>query len=486
MKESKTFRYIMLALLTISGVVFVALSDIQSSAFVESSNTNPPNILVILADDAGYADFGFMGSEDILTPNLDRLAEDGVIFTDAHVSASVCSPSRAGLLTGKYQQRFGHECNLEPDQTQAFDGSQVTIAEFMQKQGYQTSIFGKWHLGEEAHQHPLANGFDYFWGFLAGGRSYFPDKKQDALGDPHAILENHQPTSFDGYLTDAIGDQAVNYIKNRKEKQPFFMYLAFNAPHTPMHAKQDVVASFGPDHKRPVYAAMLWSMDEAIGNVIGELKKQGIYENTLIFFLSDNGGAHNNQSSVYPLKGWKGNQFEGGTRVPFTVTWKGQVPSGKQFDGLSSSLDVYSSVKGLFQNPQGETPDLDGVNLIPYLKGQKQGAPHQQLFWRKGEMATIRKESYKYITLKDSISVLYDLSTDITETNNLLAKETEKANALKSDLKAWEDQLSKPIWLEPEQWNTVTERIYEDLMNNIPPMVKDPGDLKELGSVKSH
>jgi len=437
-----------------------------------------PNIMIILADDAGYADFGFMGSKDILTPNLDQLAGDGIVFTDAHVSASVCSPSRAGLLTGRYQQRFGHECNLEPNQLGAFDSAQVTIAEYLQQKGYQTSIFGKWHLGEAPHQHPLENGFDYFWGFLSGSRSYFPDEKQDQEGNPHAILENHKPGTFEGYITDVIGDQAVNYLQKRNTENPFFMYLSFNAPHTPMHAKEEVVASFGPDHTRPVYAAMLWSLDEAVGHIIDELKSQGLYDNTLIFFLSDNGGAHNNNSSVMPFKGWKGNQFEGGTRVPFTMTWKGQVPAGEYFSGLTSSLDIYGTVVGLLNQPKKKKLRLDGVNLLPHIKGTRKGNPHDKLFWRKDKMATIRHSNFKYITLDDSLSVMYDLTNDLTESNNLADSQNSKAKSLKAELDKWEGQLRDPLWVEPDVWNAVTKRIYEDLMSNNDPTVKEPADLK--------
>lgn len=436
-----------------------------------------PNVVIILADDAGYADFGFMGSRDIKTPNLDKLAADGTIFTDAYVSASVCSPSRAGLLTGRYQQRFGHECNLEPDQPGAFDSAQVTIAEYLQTQGYHTSIFGKWHLGEESHQHPLRNGFDYFWGFLAGGRSYFPDKKQDEEGSVHAILENHNPSGFEGYLTDAIGARAVEYLDRRSGEKPFFMYLSFNAPHTPMHAKEEVIAAFGEDHPRPVYAAMLWSMDEAVGQVISELKRKGLYENTLIFFLSDNGGAHNNQSSVAPFKGWKGNQFEGGTRVPFTVTWKNKLPSGKRFSGLSSSLDIYGTVASLIGSKPKTDLALDGTDLIPYILAQKRGDPHTELYWRKDEMASIRVNDYKYITLRDSLAVMYNLKEDPKEMNDVKKSEHARAKHMQSSLNEWSSELDSPIWLEPEQWNMVTRRIYKDLMTNNKPKVKDPGDL---------
>ncbi|MFT7198349.1 MAG: arylsulfatase A-like enzyme, partial [Marinoscillum sp.] len=456
--------------------LFGCRSDKSSLGSMQEQSV--PNVIIILADDAGYSDFGFMGSEDILSPNLDALANDGVVFTDAHVTASVCSPSRAGLLTGRYQQRFGHECNLEPNQGGAFDHSEITIAEFLKSQGYETSIFGKWHLGEQEHQHPLNNGFDYFWGFLAGSRSYFPSDGSKKLGANHMTQENKTPVEFEGYLTDVIGDMAVKKINANDGKNPFFMYLSFNAPHTPMHAKGEVVAKFGEEHARPIYAAMVWSMDEAVGKVIAALKEKGEYENTLIFFLSDNGGAHNNGSSVGPLKGWKGNQFEGGTRVPFTVTWKGTIPSGGQFDGLTSSLDIYKTATSFWNYSGSPDKELDGADLIPYLHGLKKGNPHKELFWRKDEMATIRVNDYKYILLKDSLSVLYNLNEDLAEVIDISASNLDLASSMKSDLLSWEQQLKNPLWVEPAAWNQVTTRIYEDLMQNKPNNIKEPHDMK--------
>ncbi|WP_258104195.1 sulfatase-like hydrolase/transferase [Marinoscillum sp. MHG1-6] len=463
--------------LVVASLVFIACSKGNTS---KSRGDSRPNIIIILADDAGYADFGFMGSKDILTPNLDALAKDGVIFTDAHVSASVCSPSRAGLLTGRYQQRFGHECNLEPGITNAFDSVQVTVAEYLKLQGYQTSIFGKWHLGEAAHQHPLSNGFDYFWGFLAGGRSYFPDAKDDEPGNIKAILENYTPVKFDDYLTDAIGNQAAGYIEDQaRNADPFFMYLAFNAPHTPMHAKAEVIRSFGEAHARPVYAAMLWSMDEAIGKVINQMKNSGIYDNTLIFFLSDNGGAHNNNSSVAPLKGWKGNQYEGGTRVPFLVIWKAEVEGGRKFDGLTSSLDIYGTIAVVAGKEPTTDNKLDGVNILPYLNGDREGNPHDILYWRKDEMSTIRNQNMKYITSEDSLEVMYDLDQNLGETDDLSSMYPDMKDSLKAMLSKWESGLPQPYWKEAEDWNEVTRIIYRDLMSNTPPTVKNPKDLEE-------
>jgi arylsulfatase A-like enzyme len=441
------------------------------------AKVEPPNVLVILADDAGWGDFGFMGAVDLETPNLDQLAASGTVFTQAYVSASVCSPSRAGLLTGRYQQRFGHECNLEPDQALAFDSSQVSIAEVLQEHNYHTSIFGKWHLGEMSHQHPLRNGFDHFYGFLAGGRSYFPSEKLDKEGNSRAILEDHTHRTFEGYLTDELGNKAADYIKRRaKTKQPFFTYLSFNAPHTPMEATEADLARF-PNHDRPVYAAMVYAMDRAIGQVMQSLRETGAYDNTLVFFLSDNGGAFNNNSSVGPLKGWKGNQFEGGIRVPFVVSWPGHLPAGETHTGMISSLDIFATA--LDAAGGQEMLSLDGVSLLPLLKGDDRSLDaHHTLFWRKDEMATVRHGSHKLINLDGFGAAVYEVSEAgmLDENNDLsTAGNDQLRDSLQLALENWESELIEPIWIEGGNWNEVTRHIYQRLLRNEPVLYKSPG-----------
>lgn len=436
-----------------------------------SSKSDQPNIIVILADDAGYVDFGFMGSNDLETPRLDQLAAEGVIFIDAHVSASVCAPSRAGLISGRYQQRFGHECNGIP----ADDGlspSVPTIGKQLQGQGYKTMALGKWHLGLGDPYHPNARGFDEFYGFLSGSRSYFPHEQQDQEGRPQAILHNRQHVQFEGYLTDVLGDQAVQFI-DQNHRQPFFMYLAFNAVHTPMHAKEEHLEKYR-DHPRQKLAAMTWSMDENIGKVIDKLKAENLYENTLIFFLSDNGGAYNNQSSSGPLKGWKGNKFEGGHRVPFTVTWPKQLEGGTTYDQLTSALDIFAtSVQAAGIDP--DTTGTDGVDLLPYLKGEKQGPPHEWLFWRKDKMAAVRHHAQKMIRLEDYGYRVYDLEQNLAETKDLTASHPELKMELQNALENWETGMLPPRWVEGKVWPPVTYEIHQALMENREPNFTDPG-----------
>ena len=435
-----------------------------------------PNIIIILADDAGYVDFGFMGSRELQTPQLDTLAADGVIFTDAHVSASVCAPSRAGLISGRYQQRFGSECNAIP-MGRGLDLGQRTLADVMKERGYNTIAIGKWHLGMTPAYHPNQRGFDDFVGFLAGGRSYFPDEEVDQPGNQRALQHNGQEYDFTGYLTDVFGDSAVSYVE-RHHADPFFMYLAFNAVHTPMEAKAEDLARFEPG-PRQTLAAMTWSMDENIGKLIRILKAKGVYDNTLVFFLSDNGGAINNQSHMGPLKGWKGNKFEGGHRVPFVLSWPRQIAGGQTFGGLTSSLDIFTTAVMAAGGQRSVTAGLDGVDLIPYLTHQKQGDPHESLFWRKDQMAAARVREHKVIRLDNYGFRMYDLEHDPGETTDLTKKLPQLFDHINAELTHWEKGLEIPRWLEESDWNQATYEIHRALMNNRQPNYRTPKEMME-------
>ncbi|MFD2725178.1 sulfatase-like hydrolase/transferase [Hyunsoonleella rubra] len=431
----------------------------------EISKSEPPNIIIILVDDAGYVDFGFMGSKDLETPNIDALAKSGVVFTDAHVSATVCAPSRAGLITGKYQQRFGFEANGTGGIGLSDDV--VTMADVFKTNGYNTYALGKWHLGEDASDHPNNRGFDEFYGFLAGSRSYFPLENPSKA---QMLQHNGKRVVFEGYMTDVLGDQSVNYIQESADK-PFFMYLSYNAVHTPMHAKVEHLKKF-KYHPRKELASMTWSLDENIGKLIKELEDSCKRNNTLIYFLSDNGGAHNNQSFVGTLKGWKGNKFEGGHRVPFVMSWPNHLQP-KTFDGLTSSLDIFTtslSASGI-EKPKDLT--LDGVNLLPFLKNEKQVNPHEVLFWRKLDESAVRRDDSKLIQLEGYGSVLYDLNLDLGETKDISLINTNKLQELQTQYKKWEATLVAPLWDESKPWMEVTYHIHKQLMQNKEPDYKD-------------
>jgi len=429
----------------------------------ERDNLLKPNVIVILIDDAGYIDFGFMGSEDLETPHIDKLAKSGTVFTDAHVSATVCAPSRAGIITGQYQQRFGFEANGT-----GYGGSGdiglsdevPTIADVFKEKGYATIAMGKWHLGATKNNHPNSKGFDEFYGFLGGSRSYFP---LDTPSKTKTLQHNGSPVKFEGYLTDVLGNQSVKYIRDNKEK-PFFMYLAYNAVHTPMEAKKIHLDKY-KEHPRKKLAAMTWSLDENIGKLIAELEQQNLLDNTLIYFLSDNGGAANNSSKMGLLKGWKGNKFEGGHRVPFIMSWKGKIKNNNTFSGLSSSLDIFATSLDA-ANISKEDLLLDGLSLLPFVTGERKGNPHDKLYWRKLEEAAVRVGNDKLIRLDNYGDVLYNLSNDIGENNNLIKSNPSRGEALKTDLEQWEAKMMEPLWGEDEKWMSVTRYIHEQLMEN--------------------
>ena len=445
-------------------LMIIVISSCKSKT--ETEQIEKPNIIVILVDDAGYVDFGFMGSKDLKTPNIDKLAKSGVVFTDAHVSATVCAPSRAGLITGKYQQRFGFEANgtggigLSDDVT--------TIADVFKENEYNTYALGKWHLGEDVSDHPNQRGFDEFYGFLAGSRSYFlienPSKEK-------MLQHNGKRIFFEGYMTDVLGAQSIEFVEDSKDK-PFFMYLSYNAVHTPMHAKKEDLEKF-KNHPRQKLAAMTWNLDKNIGKLLEKLEELGKRDNTLIYFLSDNGGAHNNQSSTGPLKGWKGNKFEGGHRVPFVVSWPKMIKGNRTFNGLTSSLDIFTTSLSASKIEKGENLILDGVDLLPFLNNEKEGNPHETLFWRKLEESAVRMGDFKMINLYDHGAVLYNLNTDLRETVNVSQQNTSTLKSIFSSYKTWEKQMEAPLWLEGRDWMDVTYHIHKKLMENKEPEYKD-------------
>ena len=440
-----------------------------------SINDSKPNIIIILADDAGYSDFGFMGSDEIKTPNLDQLAFDGVVFNNAYVSASVCSPSRAGLLTGMYQQRFGHECNLDSDVNNSFDPNQITIAEALKTEGYTTGLIGKWHLGDKTQNHPLKNGFDYFWGFISGARNYFYNPNEVNRKSIRNVVENYSQTKFEGYLTDVLGEKAISFIdKNNQSNNPFFLFLSFNAPHTPMQAKEEVLEKF-KDNPRKVYASMMWSMDEAIGNVMDALKENNQYDNTIIYFLSDNGAAMSNNASPFPFKGWKGNQYEGGIKTPMIMTWKNKIKSNTQFDGFISALDIFKTSLEVSKVNDELMVNADGKNIMNYINDNT--IQNENLFWRKDKMATVRSGNYKLIRLNDTSTVLYNIENNFFEDLDLKLIESSVHDSLFKLLSSWEDRLINPNWIENKDWNIVTEMIYQDLMANKDIRAVSPKDL---------
>jgi len=329
----------------------------------------------------GYNDVGFNGCKDIPTPNIDRIAKAGVVFSSGHVSFGVCSPSRAGLLTGRYQYRFGYERNplyVPSDSTMGLPLTEETMADVLGRSGYNSMLVGKWHLGAHKSMHPLKRGFNEFFGFLGGGHQYFPEKwtlqnPEDANGEGESyrtkLNRNYTIVEETEYLTDALSREAVAFVERNKQK-PFFLYLAYNAPHTPLQATDKYLNRFEniKNPKRRTYAAMVCAMDDGVGRLLDKLNETGQIDNTIIVFLSDNGGpTSDNSSNNAPLRGQKGSVFEGGIRVPFTMQWAGKIPANITYDKPIIALDIFSTVLANIKGGATPKKPLDGTDLLPYL-----------------------------------------------------------------------------------------------------------------------
>jgi arylsulfatase A-like enzyme len=418
-----------------------------SSASAQSP-TRKPNILLIVADDLGYAELGCQGGQDILTPNIDSLAKNGVRCTSGYVSCPVCSPTRAGLMTGRYQQRFGHELNPgAPALASTEFGlplSEVTLADRLKAGGYVTGMVGKWHLGLKPKFHPLQRGFDEYFGFLHGSHSYV-----DAKGDQqNPIWRGTNRVDEPEYLTDAFTREALAFVERHK-KETFFLYLTYNAVHSPMQVPDKYKNRFPSikDERRRTFAGMLSALDDGVGDVLKKIRDADLEENTLIFFISDNGGpTPNTTSGNGPLRGYKAQVWEGGIRVPFIVQWKGHLPSGKVYDQPVISLDIHPTALAAGGIKPPVDAKLDGLDLMPYLAGNKTGAPHDALFWRFGAQSAVRKGNFKLVKLNQSAPQLFDLAADIGEKNDLASQKADVAKSLETTLKQWDSQLAKPLW----------------------------------------
>jgi arylsulfatase A-like enzyme len=426
---------------SIALVVSITAWVLQADLAQAGTKTRKPNVVILLADDMGYADVGFHGCTDIPTPNIDSLARQGVRFSSGYVSGPYCSPTRAGMLTGRYQNRFGHEFN--PGGAAGLPLQETTLANRLQSLGYATALIGKWHLGGSPKMHPMARGFQEFFGFLGGAHSYVTSA---------GIQRGTQPANEKEYLTDALAREAVAFI-DKHAKDPFFLYLAFNAVHTPMEATDKYLERFPKiqDKMRRTYAAMLSAMDDAIGQVLAKLREKGLEEDTLIFFFSDNGGPTMvgttiNGSRNFPLRGSKRQTLEGGIRVPFIVAWKGRLPAGKVYDHPIIALDVYPTALAAAGKEVPGDWKIDGVNLLPYLQGKNDKAPHDFLFWRFGEQMAVRHGDWNLVRYEKSGLQLYNLKNDIGQKNDLASTQPERLRELKTAWDRWNTELVDPLW----------------------------------------
>jgi arylsulfatase A-like enzyme len=413
-----------------------------------------PNLVVLFSDDAGYADFGFQPhvrpEMKTLTPHIDSIAANGARCSNAYVSGSVCSPSRAGLMTGRYQQRFGHDNNLPPGFPSGLPLTETFGAKRLRALGYRTGLVGKWHLGYPAAYHPNRRGFDWFYGLLQGSRSYFPYR----MPHPYRVLqENGKPTPEKGYVTDRIGDAACRFIRENRDR-PFYLFVSFTSPHGPLQPKMkdfDALSGIKAARRRK-YAGLIKSLDDNVGKILNTLHGAGLQKNTLLVFTNDNGGQTLTGANNFPLKGRKGTLWEGGIRVPWAVQWPGKIKAGTVIDDPVISLDLlptFIAAAGGTVKPEWK---LDGVNLLPRLTGQVKRLPIRTLHWRRrgpGGPITVREGDWKLIYNRgtpDARPELYRLSTDVGETKDLAAAEPKITATLLEKAKAWEAKLKKPLW----------------------------------------
>ena len=450
-----------------------------------SAEPRRPNILFIVADDLGYGELGSSGGTDIPTPHLDALAAGGVRFTHGYVTAAFCAASRAALLTGRYQTRFGFEFNPIGAKNAApgigLPVGEKTVADHLRATGYATALVGKWHLGGTAEFHPQRRGFDEFFGFLHEGHTYVPHPwegvttwlRRRALPDggtgrwtspdgrlvwtthmggnepdydaDNPLLRSSQPVDERANLTDAFTREANDFI-TRHRTQPFFLYLAYNAVHSPMQAPEAYLAKFAhlPDLHRRLFAAMLAHLDDSVGRVLAHLRATGLAENTLVIFLSDNGGPTKELTSRNaPLRGGKGELWEGGIRVPFIVSWPGRITPRTDATPVIS-LDATATALALAGISAPPTP-LDGVNLWPLLSGKSTAAPHSALYWRVGERHAIRQGDWKLLRQRGAWQ-LYDLAHDVGEQTDRATAEPARTQALAALWETWNAAQVAPRW----------------------------------------
>lgn len=470
----------------------------------------PPNVVFILVDDLGYNDISFNGGGvakgAVQTPAIDSLGRDGVSFVNGYAGNATCAPSRAAIMTGRYATRFGFEFTPAPvafermvgteaepgaivkpkffkdrlDQmppgstaptpeavnTLSMPAGEVTLAEVLKTRGYHTIHLGKWHLGGAKGSRPEQQGFDESLGFIAGGSMYLPEKAKDVVNSkqpwdaidrflwpnlPYSVQYNggamFQPR---GYMTDYLADEAIAAIKANRNR-PFFIYFAPNAPHTPLQAKKadyDALPQI-KDHRERVYGAMIRNLDANIGRILQTLKDEGLDENTLVIFTTDNGGAgYVGLPDVNrPYRGFKSTFFEGGIHAPFFMRWPGVIAAGSRYPHPVGHVDIFATAAGAARAPVPADRKVDGVDLLPYLQGRAEGRPHQALFWRSGQYKAVLAGDWKLQSSEAQNKVwLYNLAADPTERNDLSKAEPARVRTMLAMLKAQDAESAKPIW----------------------------------------
>ena len=468
-----------------------------------SEHQRPPNIIVLVADDLGKYEVSAYGAEHISTPHIDQIAAEGVLFEEGYSTSPTCAPSRAGLMTGRVQNRYGFETQVmefyptnyieyisgrwlvdtgefvvkaKPSfpsewqvHKQGVPPSEIMLPEALKALGYNTALIGKWHLGVHRKQVPLARGFDYQFGFNGAFSLYTPERNWSGVinhehqsfsaqhqwktgrRDQAAILRNGKEIVVEQYLTHAFRDETMQYMEDHKD-EPFFIYTAFSAPHVPFQAPVDYYCLYGhvKDENKRVYYAMISALDDAIGAIHQKVKDLGIEEDTLIFVVSDNGGAsYTGATDNGPLKGGKLTQFEGGINVPFVMKWTGTIPAGLRYAAPVSTTDIFATSVAAAGGTLPQDREYDGVDLLPYVTGSRPGQPHSVLYWRADHIWAIRDGNYKLIlSARDGWAELYDLAIDKSESINLREQMPELYERLRQEHQRWQDEELRiePMW----------------------------------------
>jgi len=460
----------------------------------------PPNVVLLVADDLGKTDISLYGGQHVATPRIDSIGLDGVTFEQGYITSPVCSPSRAALMTGRYQQRFGFEIlvhdrypqnrlewlvfkwfiargdfqladrPLSPSADdiilQGLPPSEITLAEILQHEGYATAIMGKWHLGFGERSLPLQRGFDYHYGFYDGYSFYADPKSADIVNYRHddfterfiwdngregncALHRNGEVIEDDEYLTTRLAEESVAFIEMHKS-HPFFLYVPFSAPHTPFQATRTYYDRFAaePDANKRVYYAMIAALDDAVGEILDALARNGLADDTLVYFVSDNGGAtYTRATDNAPLRGGKLTNFEGGINVPFMLRYPGHVEKGTLFAAPVSSLDIFATTIAATRAPLPTDRVFDGVDLLPFLRGETGEQPHRELFWREMYARAMRKDGFKLVQDDRAGKLaLFDMTADPSEHHDLAKERPDIVQALEADFAIWEREMQSPAW----------------------------------------
>ncbi len=449
----------------LSGAAAVALLSQSCMTTPSTTDGDKPNIIVILLDDLGSGDVSFNGCVDILTPNIDRIANEGAKCTSAYITAPYSGPSRAGMLTGRYQQRCGVDGN-----TQSYEKSveekrgvlpeEVLLSETLKEQGYATAAIGKWHLGDHVDLWPQNQGFDYFYGFSGGGLSYWGQPDKTGINYMQENGVKIEPTK-QTYITDDFSDKAVEFIDKNVEN-PFFIYLAYNAPHEGICAPQRYLdrTTHINNPLRSVYGAMVLAVDDGVGKIWEALERNKIADNTILIFLSDNGGARYDYTLNFPYRARKGNMYDGGTKTPFAIYWKDRIKAGTVYDKTISSLNIFATAATAAgcDVSKAEKP-IDGVDLIPYLNGSNKSEPNPLLFWRVsgGQEWAVRKGDYKLVKCYHSEPELYNMVEDPSEVFDIAAQNPQLVAELKTDYQSWNSELKNPRWEDGHMPNLIKD-----------------------------